>query len=101
MCGASAAAVASCYAMAVFSLRGVSGPLIVHFNDINGIDLTGGLREIAYMAVFGILAAAADYFLAVALVKRSLFWGYFTASMAVAVALLISVALGVIISTNA
>ena len=100
--------VASCllslsgFLWAYFSLRkiGAAGPLILHFNDIQGITQVGGLSTILFMGILGIIITAMNGIIALAFDERDALLGKMMAGLTLALALLLFLAFASIISVN-
>ncbi len=86
--------------MAYFALRDVSPPLIVHFNNALGINQIGGLKDLAAVAVFGLVALIFDFLLSLELDERDPFLGKLTAAVGLFLAILIFIGFSAIISVN-
>lgn len=85
---------------AISALSG-RGPVIIHFNDLQGITASGGLGSIYFAAIIGVLAVILNGLLAFALEDRGLvFFGRLTAVLTLALAVLLFIAFTAIISVN-
>ncbi len=85
---------------AYFVLRGIPEPLIVHFNNALGINQIGGLKDLAAVAVFGIVSLIFDFLLSLELDERDQFLGKLTAAAGLFLAILIFIGFSAIISVN-
>jgi len=86
---------------AYFGLRGAVGvPLVVHFNDMNGITDVGDLRDIASIGILGIIVTVVDFFIAMELEERDLFLGKVVAVASVFFAVLLFIAFAAILGIN-
>lgn len=85
---------------AYFALRSVSGPVIIHFNNLTGINLIGSYWGLVAMGITGLAVIIINFLIALALEERDRF---LAKTMAFATALfgtLIFIALAAIISVN-
>ncbi len=95
-----AALVATGGIWAITALSG-RGPIIVHFNDLQGITASGGLGSIYFAAITGVLAVILNGLLAFALEERGLaFFGRLTVVLTLVFAVLLFIAFTAIISVN-
>jgi len=85
---------------AYFALRGANTPLIIHFSDWAGINQTGGLADLLWVGVTGIVIVVVNFFIALELEARDWFWGKLLASATLFFALLIFIGFAAIISVN-
>jgi hypothetical protein len=86
---------------AYFALHALgSGPLILHFEDIDGITAIGGLSQIVFMGVFGIVVTVIDGLIALEFESRNAFWGKLVAVMTLLFAILLFIGFASIISVN-
>jgi hypothetical protein len=93
--------VAGGFGWAFFMLRGVTGnPLILHFDDINGITQVGGLAAIGLAGLFGAFVVIIDFFIAIEFDDRDRILGKFLAVLALVFAVLLFIAFAAIISVN-
>ncbi len=88
-------------------LAGVTGnPLILHFNDINGITQVGGLTTVIFMGVFGTLVVVMNFAIALEFADRSgapahgRFFGIFLGVVTLAFAALLFITFAAIINVN-
>lgn len=85
---------------AYFALRGVSGPLILHFNNLAGINQIGGLAELIWMGVTGLTIVVISFRVALELEARDWFLGKLLAATTLLVGILIFIGFAAIISVN-
>ncbi len=85
---------------AYFSLRNASGPVVIHFNDIAGINRIGSFWDVVGIGVTGLAIVVLNLFIALEFEKRDRFWGKLAAAFTVVVSILIFIALAAIISVN-
>lgn len=88
------------WARTYFALRNVTQPIVVHFNDIAGINQIGGLKDLAAVAVFALVSLAVDFLLSLELEKRDNFLGKLTAAVGLFIAILIFIGFSAIIGVN-
>lgn len=81
-------------------LKGISQPLIIHFNDYIGINRTGGLLDLSWLGIFGLIAIVVNFLIALDLEERDWFWGKFTSLASIFLAALIFIGFVVIINVN-
>jgi hypothetical protein len=99
-------AVALCFVLggslwAYFALSALgSGPVILHFNDIDGITSIGGLGVIIFMGIFGVLVTLMNFAIALEFEERDPFFGKFLASLTLVFAVLLFIAFVAILSVN-
>jgi hypothetical protein len=75
-------------------------PLILRFNDVDGITNVGGMGQIIFMGFFGVLVVGMNYAIALEFDVRRPFFGKFLAGMTLAFAVLLFLAFAAIISVN-
>lgn len=83
-------------------------PLILHFDDLRGITVVGGLGTIIFAGIFGLVVVGMNFAIAreftlrtsVANATRSRFLGRFLAGMTLAFAILLFIAFAAIINVN-
>jgi hypothetical protein len=97
---ASAVFVFAGFLRTVISLERMSGPFILHFNDLNGITAAGGMGTMIFAGLFGIAAVLINGCLAIALEDRSPFFGKLTAVLTLVFAVLLFIAFAAILSVN-
>lgn len=88
------------FVRAYFTLRSVSQPLIIHFNNALGINQIGGLWDLAAVAVFGLVSLGFDFLLSIELDERDPFLGKITAAAGLFLSILIFIGFSAIISVN-
>ncbi len=81
-------------------LRHVRQPLILHFNNLVGIDKIGSASDLSVLGVFGFLAVLVNTLLALELDDRDWFWGKFLITVTAGLAALLFMAFAAIISVN-
>ncbi len=91
--------VASGWLWAFLTLRKISQPLILHFND-SSINQIGSLKDLTAIAILGIITVIADFFLAFEFEKKDWFWGKLVAAAGLFVSILIFIGFAAIISVN-
>lgn len=89
------------------ALAGISGnPLILHFNDLDGITQVGGLAVIIFMGIFGALVVLMNFAIALEFADRpsgsahGQFFAKFLAAITLAFAVLLFIAFAAIINVN-
>jgi len=87
-------------AWAYGAFRIVKGPLILHFDDLFGIDRIGGLGELLGMGVVGLVIVLTNFSIALVLDDRDWFLGKFLAAATVFLGILIFIGFAAIISAN-
>ena len=90
----------SAWLWAYVALRNVAGPLIIRFNNYAGITQIGGLREMGWIAVSGIVFILADSMIALALDERDGLMGKILSLAALFLAVLLFISFAAIISVN-
>ena len=98
--GGSFALVVGGWAWASLALRGLSRPLIVSFNDIQGVTGTGAWTHLHGLGGVGLVLVIVNSFLALELERRDRFWGKLVAAATLALSALIFIAFASIISIN-
>lgn len=83
-------------------LRPVSAlsPLIVHFNDLQGITAVGAPETLVFLAIFGMAVVIINFFIALALDDRDPFLGKLVAAVTLVFAVLLFIAYTAIIKVN-
>lgn len=81
-------------------LRHVRQPLILHFNNLVGIDYIGSAADLAFLGVFGLLSVLVNTCLALELDERDWFWGKLLIAGTAGFAVLLFIAFAAIISVN-
>ena len=98
-----AIAIALCgFLWAYFRLLNIvgNGPLVLHFNDMDGITNVGNLWGIVSMGVLGIAVTVVDFFIAMELEERNRFLGKMVAVASVFFAVLLFITFAAILSFN-
>jgi len=75
-------------------------PLVLHFNDMDGITSTGGLGSVAFAGIFGVAVVVINFFLALELDARDRFLGKTTAALGFVFAVLLFIAFAAILNVN-
>ncbi len=98
---ASLAFTAGGFFWAIGTLSGASsGPLILHFNDIDGITAIGSFSGMLLMGILGIAIIMINFFVALELEERDGVLGKIVAAMTLAMAILLFFAFAAIINVN-
>jgi hypothetical protein len=84
----------------VAAVHGVTGPLILHFNDTAGVTQVGNLGVIFGIGFLAILMVVLNAAIALELAARDRFLGDFAAVTNLAFAVLLFIAAAAIISVN-
>lgn len=83
------------------ALRNVGDqPLILHFNDLNGITSVGGFGALVLMGILGTAMVVVDFFIALALEERDTVLGKIVASMTLVIAVLLFIGFAAILNVN-
>lgn len=98
--GLSLSLVAGGWLWAWLYLRKIEQTLILHFNSLSGINLVGGVRELAGFGILALVVVAVNFVLALALEERDWFLGKLLAAATLAFAALIFIGFAAIISVN-
>jgi hypothetical protein len=77
-----------------------SGPLILHFNDMQGITSIGSFSNLLWMGVLGIAIIIINFFIALDLEARDNVLGKIVAVMTLVMAILLFLAFAAIIKVN-
>ncbi len=85
---------------AFLALRRTEQPLILHFNNLAGIDQVGSLRDLMPIGVFGVVLVILGSFIALELDERDWFLGKFAAAATLGFAVLIFIGFAAIVSVN-
>ena len=85
---------------AYFALRRIVPPLIIHFNNLTGINQTGDLTDLLKVGVTGIVFVLMNFFIALELEERDIFGGKLLAAATFFVSALIFIGFAAIISVN-
>ena len=93
--------VASGFIWAEVALRAIqNGPLILHFDDIQGITAIGGLGRFDFIGVMGLAIVILNYLIALELDRRDAFLGKLASVVTLIFALLLFIGFAAIISVN-
>jgi len=82
------------------ALRGIRGPLILHFSNLFGIDQIGALWDLLKMGMLGIVIVLVNFVIALELEEQDWFLGKLLAGATVFLGLLIFIGFAAIISVN-
>lgn len=83
-----------------FALRGLGGPIILHFNNFSGITKIGDLPHLVWVGVSAAVAVVINFLIALELEERDGFLGKLAAAATVLFSLLIFIGFAAIISVN-
>lgn len=83
-----------------FALRGTSTPLVIHFNNLKGINQVGYLKDLIAIGGFGLVMVVMNFLVAFTLEERDWFLGKFVAAVTFALCTLIFIGFATIISIN-
>ncbi len=83
-----------------FALRHIAPPLILHFNNLAGINQTGNLADLLEIGATGIVFVLVNFFIALELENRDAFGGKLLAAATLFLAILIFIGFAAIISAN-
>jgi len=97
---ASAIFVLTGFIWALAGLRTMSGPMLLHFNDLQGITATGNTSVIVFAGIFGMVVVVLNTCLAFEFEERSPFFGKLTAVLTLTFAILLFIAFAAILSVN-
>ncbi len=75
-------------------------PLILHFNDMDGITATGGFSNLLFMGILGALIVIVNFFIAIELEARDHFLGKVVASVTLILAVLLFLGFTAILNVN-
>ena len=78
----------------------MSGPVILHFNDMQGITHVGTFTDIILMGVLGIIVVVIDFFVALDLEARDNVLGKIVAVTTLVMAILLFLSFAAIINVN-
>jgi hypothetical protein len=98
--GVSFALAAGGWLRAWLYLRQVNQTLILHFNNVSGISLVGGVGDLAGFGVLALVVVGVNFILALALEERDWFLGKLLAAATLAFSILIFIGFAAIISVN-
>ncbi|HEY5221060.1 MAG TPA: hypothetical protein VIJ29_02865 [Candidatus Paceibacterota bacterium] len=77
-----------------------SGPVILHFNDMEGITHIGNFGDIILMGILGVVIVVVDFFVALDLEARDKVLGKIVAVMTLVMAILLFLSFAAIINVN-
>lgn len=77
-----------------------SGPLILHFNDLQGLTSIGNFGDIVLMGILGIVIVIINFFIAVELEARDKVLGKIVSVVTLAMAILLFLTFAAIIKIN-
>ena len=85
---------------AYIALREIREPLILHFNNLVGINQIGEIRDLLLIAITAFVVVAVNFFISLELEKRERFFGKLLAAATLFFATLIFIGFAAIISVN-
>ena len=85
---------------ALVSLEKVIGPLVLHFNDLQGITATGNIGTIIFGGALGVVVVLMNGCLALEFEERNPFLGKLIAVLTLVFAILLFIAFAAILSVN-
>ncbi len=97
---ASFALAAGGFFLVLGALGSARGPLILHFNDMQGITSIGTLGDLLWMGGTGIAIVAINFFVALDLEARNRVLGKIVAALTLVMAVLLFLAFTAIINVN-
>lgn len=97
---ASAAFVLGGFVWSLISLEKVTGPLVLHFNDLTGIAAVGNIGTIVFGGAFGMVVILVNGCLAVEFEERNPLFGKLIAVLTLVFAILLFIAFVAILSVN-
>ncbi len=77
-----------------------SGPLVLHFNDLQGITSIGSFGDVLWMGILGIAIIVINFFIALDLEARDNVLGKIVATITLIMAILLFLAFAAIIKVN-
>lgn len=77
-----------------------SGPLILHFNDMQGITSIGSFGDFLWIGVLGVAIVVVNFFIALDLEARDTVLGKIVAALTLIMAILLFLAFAAIIKVN-
>ena len=85
----------------IVALRGVANaPLILHFDDIEGITSVGGIGSLVFIGIFGSVVTLINFAIALELDARDRFLGKLAAAVTLIFAVLLFIGFAAIINVN-
>jgi hypothetical protein len=97
---ASAIFVLAGFGWAMAMLGKITGPLVLHFNDLQGITSVGSMGVIVFGGVFGIVVVLVNSSLALEFEERNPFFGKLVAVLTLIFSILLFIAFAAILSVN-
>ena len=97
---ASFALTAGGFFWALCALGGTHGPVVLHFNDMQGITSIGTLGDLLWMGAIGMAIVVINFFIALDLEARNRVLGKIVAALTLAMAVLLFLAFAAIINVN-
>lgn len=85
---------------AYFSFRNASGPVIIHFNNLTGINLIGSYWGLISFGATGLVVIFINFIIAIEFEERDRFLGKLVTAITTLLAALIFIALAAIIGVN-
>lgn len=85
---------------AYIATKDISGPIVVHFNNVSGINQIGTFLDMVLVGVTGLVVIVINFFLALELEERDWFLGKIVAIATLFLSILIFIAFAAIISVN-
>ncbi len=85
---------------AYFALRGATSPIILHFNNLAGINQVGGASEFLLVGLGGLIVVVVNLFLAFELEERDRILGKMVTAATLLFSLLFFIGFAAIISVN-
>ena len=85
---------------AYFATRGITMPLILHFDDLRGVTQTGGFPTLLAAGILGLIVVLLNSVIALELESRTSFFGKFIAVLTLAFAILLFIGFSAIIGVN-
>ena len=82
------------------ALEGAAQPLIVHFNNVDGITKIGTFVDIFWIVAVGVFIVGCNFAISFTLKKRDPFLAYLLAAVTLFLALLLFIGLAAIINAN-
>jgi len=79
----------------------ISGPIIIHFDDFNGIDFVGGKAEVFGVLTVNFVMSMINFLLAEFIYQRERFMSYLISFATLVISILFLVVIAVIGSINA
>ncbi|MDP2598732.1 MAG: hypothetical protein Q8P49_02790 [Candidatus Liptonbacteria bacterium] len=96
----SATIISGAMSWAYAALKNARGTLILHFNNVDGIDQIGGVGELERIGITGLVVVVLNFFIATELEARDGFLGKLLAGATLFFAALLFIGFAAIISVN-